>query len=326
MNKRGIKRQTLEPKRTELNPLASDFKTALLQAEHITTPIERVIYVNDSDYVKHVPGTNKYTINFPETFMTSSIHKRIIGVRSIQLRQNKQRNFGFALTLKYWAPSKTTGQIVKYFIRTPFTFNEIYEKTENPDILSWADKLNTEWNKFATKFNSLIDDNDVDTLGVKIDKYQWKSSYNENTRNYTIELVPVNGVTATPIEYAIASVTPDLNNTDIKFSETEYSTTDPTYKAYKAKLPKITIPGPLESYEEYLVAASFVGQTSNSYLGYTNMTFVPPKLYELTSTDQSFWIELSSPIGLQPRELPTDGSDLLILEIQLLYEPYSTKL
>jgi hypothetical protein len=94
-------RQTLEHKKSELNPFANDVKTAILQTNELNLPIERVIYVNDNNFVKHEPGSNRYYVNFPETFMTTP-GRKLIGIRSIQLRHGYLRNLGFTLNFTYF--------------------------------------------------------------------------------------------------------------------------------------------------------------------------------------------------------------------------------
>ena len=115
-----------------------------------------------------------------------------------------------------------------------------------------------------------------------------------------------------------------MYNTDVRIEDNEFKTTK-SDKFPNSKTPRIKIPGPLETYDEYLVAASFVEQTEHGYLGFTNSVFSPPKYYQLTSSDTKFWIDLVSPDGLKPRELPVDGRDLLIIEIQLLTQPNVNK-
>ena len=313
--RRIAKKQTLEMKKEELSPFANDLKTAIIQADQVHVPIERVIYVNDSNYVKHTPGTNRYTINFPEDFMTSN-QKKVIGVRSIQLRHGSSRTYSFSFSFSYFmynTPLMKPGYVDKIDIVEQFKFEITYNKHENPDPQQWVEQLNSKWNTYKTNFKN-------------IDDYRWKCTYNDDSKLYILELTPSSSsLNNNPIIFKLNNVSPDLLNTDVKFEQVEYRTISEPLKDIPAKLPKITIPGPLETYEEYLVAASFVGQTSNSYLGFTNMTFNPPKLYPLTSNDMNFWLDLSSSDGLSPRELPCDGHDLLILEIQLMYLPMLTK-
>ena len=312
---RAVKKQTLENKKEELSPFANELRTAIIQADQIQVPIERVIYVNDLDYVKHIPGSNRYTINFPEDFMTSN-QKKVIGVRSIQLRHGSSRRFSFSLNFSYFiyiTPLMKPAYVDKIDLLEQFKFEAIYNKSESPDPEYWVEQLNDEWDTYSKNFKG-------------IDEYIWKSSYNDSSKLYSLELVPKTDLKNNPIIFSVNNISPDLVNTDVKFEQIQHLTTAEKLDYIPAQLPKITIPGPLETYDEYLVAASFVGQTSNSYLGFTNMTFNPPKLYPLTSNDMNFWLELSSPDGLSPRELPCDGHDLLILEIQLMYSPMLTKI
>lgn len=301
-----------EPKKDELNPYANDVKLAMLQTHQMTIPIERVIYVNDSVNVRHEPGTNRYYINFPETWRTTN-QKHIIGVRSIQLRHGYGRTFGFDMQFSYYTEDGLLfpDKVKEVTIPTPFSFKYSYENDENPNPLEWVAELNNRWKEFAKNFKN-------------IDEYNWQCVYDEHKRLYTLELIPsscMDYVERNTIKYSIIAMSPDLYNSDVKFESNKYPTkkTSPTFP--DSETPRIIIPGPLETYAEYLVAASFVEQTSHNYLGFTNTTFSPPKYYNISSTDTQFWIDLVSPDGLKPRELPSDGRDMLVIEIQLLTSP-----
>ena len=301
-----------EPKKDELNPYANDVKLAMLQTHQMTIPIERVIYVNDSVNVRHEPGTNRYYINFPETWRTTN-QKHIIGVRSIQLRHGYGRTFGFDMQFSYYTEDGLLfpDKVKEVTIPTPFSFKYSYENDENPNPLEWVTELNNKWKEFAKNFKN-------------VDEYNWQCSYDEQRRLYTLELIPascMDYVEKNTIKYSIIAMSPDLYNSDVKFESNKYPTqkTSPTFP--DSETPRIIIPGPLETYAEYLVAASFVEQTSHNYLGFTNTPFSPPKYYNISSTDTQFWIDLVSPDGLKPRELPSDGRDMLVIEIQLLSQP-----
>ena len=294
-------RQTLEHKKSELNPFANDVKTAILQTNELNLPIERVIYVNDNNFVKHEPGSNRYYVNFPETFMTTTNQKKIIGIRSIQLRHSYKRTLGFTLQFKYYEESFISGEIKEVIVKEPFTCTYQYDKDTPPDMSTWVTEINKDWSK----------------LGNWAKEYVWEYSFNDKTKEFTFELKAKEPVYY-PIYYKVVSFTPDLVNTNARFLS---KTLDSRFFDISSLTPKLTIPGPLETNDDYLIAASFVEQTSHNYLGFTNTTFTPPKYYHLTSTDNQFWIDLVSPDGLNPIELPTDGRDLLTIEIQLLTQP-----
>ena len=297
-------RQTLEHKKSELNPFANDVKTAILQTNELNLPIERVIYVNDNNFVKHEPGSNRYYVNFPETFMTTTNQKKIIGIRSIQLRHSYKRTLGFTLQFKYYEESLFSGEIKEVIVKEPFICTYQYDKDTSPDMSTWITEINKDWSK----------------LGNWAKEYVWEYSFNDKTKESTIELKAKepDKLLYYPLFYEVVSFTPDLVNTNASISSNEYVT---RLESYPSLTPKLTIPGPLETNDDYLIAASFVEQTSHNYLGFTNTTFTPPKYYHLTSTDNQFWIDLVSPDGLNPIELPTDGRDLLTIEIQLLTQP-----
>ena len=299
-----------EAKKEELNPYANDVKTAMIQTHQMNIPIERVIYVNDSNNVIHKNGSNRYYVNFPETWRTTN-QKHIIGVRSIQLRHGYGRTFEFQMNFSYFEETGLINkEIREVFINKPFTFKYSYENDENPNPLEWINNLNNLWHDYKNNFKN-------------IDDYIWICDFDANSKIYTLELIPQNEtceIEKNTIKYSISYISPDMYNTDVRIEDNEFKTTK-SDKFPNSKCPRIKIPGPLETYDEYLVAASFVEQTEHGYLGFTNSVFSPPKYYQLTSSDTKFWIDLVSPDGLKPRELPVDGRDLLIIEIQLLTQP-----
>ena len=313
---RRMNKAVNETRKEELNPYASDVKTAMIQTQQMSIPIERVIYVNDSNNVIHKSGTNRYYVNFPETWRTTN-QKHIIGIRSIQLRHGYGRTFEFSLKFSYYDDSFFSSEIKKVDVKEIFTFKYSYENDENPNPIEWVNELNQKWTQFNKNFKN-------------IDSYIWQCNYNESTKLYVLELIPVDGETClttvknNTITYSLFNISPDMYNTDVKFETNKYDTTK-SRDFPASETPRIIIPGPLESYDEYLVSASFVEQTEHGYLGFTNSVFSPPKYYQLTSTDTKFWIDLVSPDGLKPRELPVDGRDLLIIEIQLLTQPNINK-
>jgi hypothetical protein len=148
----------------------------------------------------------------------------------------------------------------------------------------------------------------------------WNVSQHIKNKYYIIELIPKNFIVNNPIEFDLIELTPDLINTGARMDFREYKPNEKNIFP-NAKCPQLIIPGPIETHDEYLIAASFVEQTEHGYLGFTNTIFSPPKYYQLTNSDTNFWIDLVSPDGLKPLELPTDGRDLLVIEIQLLTQP-----
>jgi hypothetical protein len=57
--------------------------------------------------------------------------------------------------------------------------------------------------------------------------------------------------------------------------------------------------------EELLEKSSLTGLFNEQYLGFTNTQFGPLKIYQMTDTDQTFWIELydmhnKTKVELQP--------------------------
>ena len=72
----------------------------------------------------------------------------------------------------------------------------------------------------------------------------------------------------------------------------------------------------LASREDLIVKASFVDLAFHQYLGLTNETFIPPKVYDVCYGDQKFYIDLESIDG-QPVELPSDDKDMLVLECMM---------
>lgn len=66
-----------------------------------------------------------------------------------------------------------------------------------------------------------------------------------------------------------------------------------------------------------LVSASFVSQTKDQYLGFTDSEYCPMKTYDITSGEERFWIELWTSDGKYPYELNRDGSEFITIELQL---------
>ena len=315
-----VRKRVLENKKSELNPVVKEVKTAITATHHENIPIERVIYVNDSVNVQHVPGTNRYVIPFPETWRTTN-GNHILGVRSIQLKHGYKRTFGFKMNFKYYDYVKNN--IVEKITKEPFVF-EINYSNETPNIEEWITELNKLWSTYVKMFNFEFEGENR----VKLDNYTWKYTFSEN--NYKIELVLVDPVwegtiNYNPICYELNYVSPDLFNFDVKIENVVYKSSLKEFNSVSGILPKITIPGPLDSHSEYLLAASFVEQTSHNYLGFTNSVFSPPKYYHIVNNDTNFWIDLVSPDGLKPRELPSDGRDMLVIEIQLLSQPHTSR-
>ena len=73
-----------EPKKEEILPVVQQIKTAMTPG----IPIEQVVYLNDSRIVDHDSGSNRYWVNYPDTWRTVSNQQLVLGVRAIR---------------KYWA-------------------------------------------------------------------------------------------------------------------------------------------------------------------------------------------------------------------------------
>ena len=69
--------------------------------------------------------------------------------------------------------------------------------------------------------------------------------------------------------------------------------------------------------ESLMIKASFVTQTRDQYLGFTNSEFCPMKTYDITTGEQRFWIELYTANGEIGYELNPDGSEFITIEMQL---------
>ena len=69
--------------------------------------------------------------------------------------------------------------------------------------------------------------------------------------------------------------------------------------------------------ENIYVQASFVDLAYGNYLGVTNDSYYPPKIYPIVFGDQKFWIKLYDSLANEI-ELPNDGKDNLIIESIML--------
>ena len=166
-----VRKRVLENKKSELNPVVKEVKTAITATHHENIPIERVIYVNDSVNVQHVPGTNRYVIPFPETWRTTN-GNHILGVRSIQLKHGYKRTFGFKMNFKYYDYVKNN--IVEKITKEPFVF-EINYSNETPNIEEWITELNKLWSTYIKMFNFEFEGENR----VKLDNYTWKYTFSE---------------------------------------------------------------------------------------------------------------------------------------------------
>ena len=84
------------------------------------------------------------------------------------------------------------------------------------------------------------------------------------------------------------------------------------FKNSSNKLVRIEFPNVWDR-ENIYVQASFVDLAYGNYLGVTNDTYTPPKIYPVTFGDQKFWIGLYDSQG-NNIELPNDGKENLIIE------------
>ena len=300
-----------EPQKQPLTPEAQELKQAIQQTQVL--PIEQVIYLSDTSYVNHIPGTSRYTIPYPETWRTQSNMDLYIGVRSINLR-NADRTRLFTLTIKWEACL----EVVPY---DPTSLELVGETSWMEAYLPGEEFHPGNW---AKEWSVMMDDlRNACQFQVKegftLSRWQW---------DY------VNG------EFNIYRVDDEGNRrereqNDYRCQFTVYVNEPfqvalrPIHYVYSSydKIPHLELLSTSwKSHSEYLLLASFVNQTRWNYLGFTNTTFNPPKMYKLNANDTHYWIELASPDGTEDRELPADGVDFITLDIQLIAQPISNRL
>ena len=308
-----------QPQKTPLTPEAQDIKQAIQQTQ--LYPIEQVVYLTDTGHVQHTPGTNRYTIPFPETWRTLTNTELYIGVRSIGLHNALSRRLPVGLTCYatfwYW-PRPTTECVTT---SATIVWEHAYES--EPNVITWA----VEW---TSQLDALIANLKSKTPAgtFKWDRYKWFYQHDIEKKQHVLSMhiIDENGEIIDRINKQSVTFRWEITYLDaIEAVETTTIIEDPEWHL-QTSLATVRFPDSFASYNEYLLSASFVNQTRWNYLGFTNTVFNPPKVYKINHNDTHYWIELASPDGTEERELPVDGKDFITLEIQLIAQPISHRL
>ena len=269
-------------------------------------PVEQVIYLNDSKRVEHETGTNKYWVNYPESWRTVPNQHLILGVRAIRKYENKKRKFVLNLQISYYKNDYPEPEIHSMIIEMELS-NESMRPENIPNFIY---KIKSDWDNF---YQTVPDDKKfVETLEVNVNdmnevymKMIMKEDFGSHWTGYSTvkaNMYMQNNISKIETVYGRNPITSrDHEGVCITSSKYMFHEYDPTY----------------------LLSSSFVSSTNYNYLGFTNTEFNPPKCYEIPPGDTRFLVEISSPDGLSPRELNPDGRDLVAIEIQLTSVPYA---
>lgn len=312
---------TNETQKVPLTPEAQDIKHAIQQTHQ--HPIEQVIFVHapiteDDDFLQHEPHTNRYTFKYPETWRTIPNMDLSIGVRNIHLHHAEARTYSVTVIPAHF---RIEGGFYGIYSDHALTLEKTVHVDEEPDFSEWKTQLN-DWTK------TLYDELPTSFLS----RNHWTYTFDRNNLKPTFHLVRD---AEQPEEIRIALVM--LFKNVVGFGDSFQCLVDgqPLSEEYR-KYPQLkrdwsdniefSFHGPWTSYSEYLLAASFVGQSRRNYLGFTNTQFNPPKIYRVPQGDTHFHIDLYSSDATEERELPTDGRDFIAVEIQLMSEPMTTRL
>ena len=303
MRKRVIARKGKMTNETIKEPVSKEAQE-IADALKPIIPIEQVIYLNDDKRVEHEQGTNRYYVNYPESWRTVPNQHLILGVRSIRKYESKERLFSLTIAIKFYDSKKVLVE------RKEMTYAQIYT---NEDLL--PENQEKFINGFLDAWNTFYA-----TLSDKERFVEQKLSKKGNLRydmqpNLLLnsELV---GVTKISCNVYMRNNTTDIHT---------FKWTNPHNPSRSCEGFSITFsPYMFHDFEKtYLLSASFVSLTNYYYLGFTNTEFMPPKQYEIPSGESRFWIDVNSPDGLTPMELNPDGRDLVAIELQLSTVPHS---
>ena len=318
---------TNETQKTPLSPEAQDIKQAIQQTQ--SHPIEQVIFIHapvedEHDFLLHERGTNRYTFKYPETWRTIPNAELSIGVRGIHLRNSD--NVMYSMKIIPGRFDVEAKKVVAWYPDLNYDLKNIVNVNEEPNFGGWWVLLNY-WTKEL--FNEKAVPSEMlpkDNLAIT----KWTYEYDAHTKMCSFYQVRDDEVKQpAEIKYHLiwkfVDISRPINNTLEIFVDGElfdpvrmtnkYSD-DIVFRFQSSWVPE----------SQYLIAASFVGQSRRNYLGFTGTQFNPPKIYKVPSGDVHFHIDLYSADGLEERELPEDYTDFIAIEIQLMSQPLSNRL
>ena len=288
-----------QPKKEEMSPVVQQIKSVITPS----IPIEQVVYLNDDKVVTHIEGTNRYWINYPDTWRTISNQQLILGVRAIRKFWN---NVYMKITMVYRARGGEDKSWIFVF-QTSFKPDEMNKRKENLLV----GRINQQW----TEWINTLPEDDKTTYWDRLRYQKWNAHYD----GFWIVIDSPYYYDSTA-EYGVYT------------DSTASSISGDTSKYFTPRWVIMPIPGddflrltarPMtykEINDTYLLAASFAGQTNYQYLGFTNTEFNPPKQYILPIGDTRYWIDVVSSDGRSEVEL--DARDLVVVELSLKAVPF----
>ena len=293
-----------EPKKEEILPVVQQIKTAMTPG----IPIEQVVYLNDSRIVDHDSGSNRYWVNYPDTWRTVSNQQLVLGVRAIR---------------KYWANLRMEISLTfKVKEVSDQQWNFVFQAYLMPNDMAmgkekeFVARINEQWSAWVEE----LSETDKGYL-IDIVSRQWLYYYEATDECYVIRTPCPTEEDEFTGDYTV-NITDAVVSRDIKlfFSTGMFSEYNPksgdscigmTFKPKTNAFKYIN--------DTYLLAASFVGQTNYQYLGFTNTEFNPPKQYVIPIGDTRFWIDVVTADAIDPVEL--DFRDMVAIELQLTTIP-----
>ena len=225
---------------------------------------------------EHEIGTNKYTFRFNHAWRNKQVPLKI-GIRKIHLN--------FSPRILYVDGLSVSNGTNTYNI--------------NPEVMISGSM--TQANKAFLDDIKLHQDYDSTMPKGIYDIY-----YNPSTRKLVFE------ITTTASYYFVIDSNVSVSE-DFKVITGKNNFTDGELRYdVNTKLKRITFDNVWDR-ENIYVQASFVDLAYGNYLGVTNDTYYPPKIYPIVFGDQKFWIRLYDSLGNEI-EIPNDDKDNLIIE------------
>ena len=296
-----------QPKKEEMSPIVQQMKSAMTPS----IPIEQVVYLNDDKVVIHEKGSNRYWINYPDTWRTIANQQLVLGVRAI--RKYGCSDFTMAFSIVY-----SVEEVSKYW---RFDFRETFlaRDLEPGKEEEFVARINRRWRDWGEELSD-----EGKTCLADYLSHEWtflvrNETLQESRRWLRSPIVKQDEFT---LSYTITTECYNTSTDFRQFFEGPYysSTYNPKSGGYCVVPIFLIRDNAFKTYiDTYLIAASFVGQTNYQYLGFTNTEFVPPKQYVVSSGDTKFWIDVVMADGRGEVEL--DSRNLVAIELQLTTIP-----
>ena len=225
---------------------------------------------------EHTIGTNQYTFKFNHQWRTKQVPLKI-GIRKIHLNFSPRlfQVNGLSIT------DGRNGWNISPFVMIPASMTKANK--------AFQDDINIHQEIYADELLKGI----------------YTIYYNPLTRKIVFE------ITVSNTYYFVIDNNVSVSN-DFKYITGKDKFTEGNMILDQNKLIRIEFPNVWDR-ENLYVQASFVDLAYGNYLGVTNDTYTPPKIYPIVFGDQKYLIRLYDSLGNEI-ELPNDGKDNLIIE------------